>query len=47
MAKTRLRIYNFWTEVARLSEALEQRGSLDAGEIARVAAGLDEVRADA
>jgi hypothetical protein len=37
VAKTRLRIYNLWTEVARLSEALEQRGSLDVGEIARAA----------
>ena len=37
VAKTRLRIYNLWTEVARLSEALEQRGSLDAGEIALAA----------
>lgn len=36
-AKTRLRIYNLWTEVARLAEALEKRGSLDAGEIARAA----------
>jgi hypothetical protein len=35
--KTRLRIYNLWTEVARLAEALEQYGSLDAGEIARAA----------
>jgi hypothetical protein len=37
VAKTRLRIYNLWTEVARLSEALEQRGSLDVGEIVRAA----------
>jgi hypothetical protein len=37
VAKTRLRIYNLWTEVSRLSEALEQRGSLDVGEIARAA----------
>jgi hypothetical protein len=35
--KTRLRIYNLWTEVARLAEALDKRGSLDAGEIARAA----------
>ena len=32
--KTRVRVYNLWTEVARLAETLEQRGSLDAGEIA-------------
>jgi hypothetical protein len=37
LAKTRLRIYNLWTEVARLAEALELCGSLDAGEIARAA----------
>ncbi len=37
VAKTRLRIYNLWTEVVRLSEALDKRGSLDAGEIARAA----------
>ena len=37
VAKTRLRIYNLWTEVARLAEALDKRGSLDAGEIARAA----------
>jgi hypothetical protein len=38
VAKTRLRIYNLWTEVAAgLAEALDTRGSLDAGEIARAA----------
>ena len=37
VVKTRLRIYNLWTEVARLAEALDTRGSLDAGEIARAA----------
>jgi hypothetical protein len=37
VAKTRLRIRNLWTEVARLAETVEQRGSLDAGEIARAA----------
>jgi hypothetical protein len=37
VAKTRLRIYNLWTEVARLAEVLERHGSLDAGEIARAA----------
>jgi hypothetical protein len=36
-SKTRQRIHNLWTEVARLAEALEQRGSLDAGEILRAA----------
>ena len=49
VAKTRLHIYNLWSEVARLAEVLERHGSLDAGEIPRAdaAAGLDEVRADA
>jgi hypothetical protein len=37
VAKTRLRIYNLWTEVSRLAEALDKRCSLDAGEIARAA----------
>jgi hypothetical protein len=37
VANTRLRIYNLWTEVARLAEALDGLGSLDAGEIARAA----------
>jgi hypothetical protein len=37
VAKTRLRIYNLWTEVSRLAVALDKRGSLDAGEIARAA----------
>ena len=37
VAKTRLRIYNLWTEVARLAKALDERGLLDAGEIARAA----------
>jgi hypothetical protein len=37
VARTRLRIYNLWTEVARLALALDKRGLLDAGEIARVA----------
>jgi uncharacterized protein YlxW (UPF0749 family) len=38
VAKTRLRIYNLWTEVSRLAEALDKHGSLDdAGEIARTA----------
>jgi hypothetical protein len=33
VVKTRLRIYNLWTEVARLAEALDTHGSLDASEI--------------
>jgi hypothetical protein len=37
VAKTRLRIYNLWTEIAGLAEAIDKRGSLDAGEIARAA----------
>ena len=37
VARTRLRIYNLWTEVARLSEALDKHASLDAGGIASVA----------
>ena len=37
VAKTRLRIYNLWTEVSRLAEALDKHGLLDAGEIARAA----------
>jgi hypothetical protein len=37
VARTRLRIYNLWTEVVRLAETLDTRGSLDAGEIVRAA----------
>jgi hypothetical protein len=37
VAKTRLRIYNLWTEVSRLAEALDKHDSLDAGDIARAA----------
>jgi hypothetical protein len=37
VAKTRRRIFNLWTEVARLAEALDKCGSLDASEIARAA----------
>jgi hypothetical protein len=37
VARTRLRIYNLWTEIARLADALDKNGYLNAGEIARAA----------
>jgi hypothetical protein len=37
VAKTRLRIYNLWTEIARLADTLDKNRYLNAGEIARAA----------
>ena len=37
VAKTWLRIYNLWTEIARLADTLDKNGYLNAGEIARAA----------
>jgi hypothetical protein len=40
VAKTRLRIYNLWTEIARLADTLDKNRYLNAGEIADATAFL-------